>query len=214
MIAKIRDDTIRKIVMKRLRENEINPDKKGGSIPKEIWTKPLYLPTKQNGRIPIKKVRITEELGNAEVLCDRENKPYTAVDPGSNHHVEIIEVIDSKGNKKREGVMVTMFQAVRRKMSGEPVVRKDTSPEKKFIMSLSSNEMFMLKMEDGTELLHRVQKMSQSRNNISIILRPHTYAGVVKDTDSPPIIQRKSPNTLEGYKVTVDPLGRIYPAND
>ena len=72
----------------------------------------------------------------------------------------------------------------------------------------------MLELDDGSSELHRVQKITQSGSNITIILRPHTYAGKVSDSDKPPIIQRKSPNTLKGHKVTVDMLGRIHMAND
>ncbi|MHC4194271.1 MAG: hypothetical protein ACYSP9_08900, partial [Planctomycetota bacterium] len=64
--------------------------------------------------------------------------------------------------------------------------------------------------DDGSKVLHRVQKLTQSG---TIVLRPHTYAGKLSDYDKPPLIQRRSPNTLKGHKVTVDPLGRIWPAN-
>jgi hypothetical protein len=107
-----------------------------------------------------------------------------------------------------------MFEAVQWSQKGRPVVQRDHGPGKKFVCSLSINEMFMLEMDDGTNLLHRVQKITQSGKNISIILRPHTYAGIVKDTDKPPRIQRKSPNTLRGHKVTVDMLGTVNIAND
>jgi hypothetical protein len=77
-------------------------------------------------------------------------------------------------------------------------------------MSLAINEMFLLKMPDGSHLLHRIQKLSEG----SIVLRPHTYAGKVSDYDKPPIIQRRTPNTLRGEKVMVDRLGRIRRAAD
>ena len=66
-------------------------------------------------------------------------------------------------------------------------------------MSLSINEMFLLEMPDGSKALHRIQKLSEG----SIILRPHIYAGKVSDHDKPPLIQRRTPNTLRGEKVVV-----------
>lgn len=90
-----------------------------------------------------------------------------------------------------------------------PVERNGT-PKRKFVMSLAANELILLECDDGPPSLHRVQKMSEG----SIILRPHTYAGKVSDRDKPPIIQRRTPNSLRGRKVTVDLLGRIRWAND
>ncbi len=94
------------------------------------------------------------------------------------------------------------------------ILQTNLGTDKRFLMSLSQNEMILLKLDDGSEVLHRTQKMSQSKENISIIFRPHTYGGKLSDYDKPPLIQRKSPSTLIGRKVIVDPLGRIRWAND
>jgi len=132
------------------------------------------------------------------------------VEPGSNHHVEIFEYVNEKGQTVREGRFLSMFETTGRLKSNSPIICRDYGDGKKFVCSLSRNEMFMLEV-DGTHLLHRVQKMSVTG---TIVFRPHTYGGAMKDTDSPPLIQRKSPNTLRGRKVTVDPLGRIRRAGD
>ena len=144
-------------------------------------------------------------------LSDKGGKIYCAVDPGNNHHIEIFEYVDKKGKTKRDGKVITMLEAVQRSQRSEPVVQRDYGQGKKFICSLAQNEMFMLKIDNEEEVLHRVQKIDQNKR---IILRPHTYGGKLSDLDKPPLIQRKSVNTIEGYKVAVDPLGRIWPAND
>jgi CRISPR-associated endonuclease Csn1 len=213
MVGKIVDTVVQKIVIERLKEHGLNPDKKQ-TMPKEVWSEPLYMKSKTGNGPRIKKVRIREVFNNMIMLKDKNRKPYRAVAPGNNHHIEIFEYKDKKGNTKRNGKVVTMFEAVGRSQNNEPVVNRDHGPDTKFICSLAKNEMFMLELDDGSQILHRIQKITQSGKSISIILRPHTYAGQVKDTDSPPIIQRRSPNTLKGYKVTVDPLGRIHRAND
>ena len=120
---------------------------------------------------------------------------------------EIFEQEDGR----RDGVVVSMFEAAEWVKTGKSVICRDYRNGKKFVCSLSINEMFMLEMEDGGYQLHRIQKMDKNK---SIILRPQTYGGLMKDTDKPPLIQRRSPNTLKGYKVTVDPLGRVRRAND
>lgn len=210
MVNKIVDPVIKQIIKDRLKECGIDPDKEGGKIHKSVWEKPLYMKSK-NGRGPqIKKVRLHTASNNMIYIKDKGGKPYRAVEPGNNHHIEIFEYTDIKGILKRDGKVISMFDAVQRNRKGEPVICHDYDGGKKFICSLSKNELFMLEL-DGEQVLYRIQKFDQKG---SIILRPHTYAGQVSDTDKPPLIQRKSANTLKGYKVTVDPIGRIYPAND
>ena len=103
-----------------------------------------------------------------------------------------------------------MFEAAQRVRQGKPVIQRRHKDGKRFVMSLSQNEMFLLKINE-LYVLHRIQKFDV---NGGIILRPHTYSGKVSDTDKPPFIVRKTANTLEGQKVSIDPLGRIDPAND
>jgi len=198
---KICDETVKKLVQERLAQNENDP--------KKAFKEPLYLPNEKGKQIAIRKVRVWQISTNMIQL-----RPNIWVEPGSNHHVEILEVKDKKGNTKKDGMLVTTFEAYKRKLSGQPIVQKYERDNKKFIMSLSQNEMILLNLDNGSEILHRTQKMSQSKGNISMIFRPHTYGGKLSDYDRPPIIQRRSPTTLVGRKVVVDPLGRVRWAND
>jgi len=210
MVPNIRDAAIRKIVIERLKKHGFDPDAGGSKpYPAEVWREPLTMPS----GVPIKKVRITTTLSPQSVILlkDRNTgRTYRAAKLGSNHHVEIFEYTDDKGHTRREGVVVSMFEAAQRIRRGEPIVKRDHGPGKRFVMSLAKNEMVMLKLDDESYQLHRVQKISPGL----IALRPHYYAGKVSDYDKPPLIQRRTPSTLEGYKVTIDPLGRIHPAND
>src|SRR5207244_4338085 len=110
-----------------------------------------------------------------------------------------------------EGRVVSKFQAARRIVERRPIIDRSHPDGWKFVMSLSINEMVLIAEESGRESLFRVQKMDV---NGGVILRPHTFSGKAKDTDKPPLILRRSGNTLHGRKVTVDPLGRIRWAND
>ncbi|ARN56776.1 type II CRISPR RNA-guided endonuclease Cas9 [Sedimentisphaera salicampi] len=214
MVHKVVDPTVREILLERLRENGIHTEGKTKSIPKKVWEEPVYMKSRKDARVPIKKVRIRTVYNNVAKIKDEEGKPYKAVTLGSNHHIEIFEFTDKKGNTKREGKVVSLFEAARRNKEGRPIVCRDYGDGKKFICSLAKNEMFMMKMDDGSFKLHRVQVVSLIVNQQVIILRPATFAGAGKSSDSPPIVQRKNANTLKGYKVTVDPLGNINPAND
>jgi len=214
-LKKVRDPVIREILREHLRVRGIDPDKRG-----EIGNafKCENLPTMPSG-VPIKRVRMVENSETMQPVSDRRN--YQFVEPNSNHHVIIYQLFDDqekpiietrgghKGKQKQDGETITMFEVGKRILNKKPIIDRSDKKEgkiiKKFAMSLSINEMFLLEMQDGPPILHRIQKLSEG----SIILRPHTYAGKVSDYDKPPLIQRRSPNTLRGQKVTVDRLGRI-----
>jgi CRISPR-associated endonuclease Csn1 len=205
MVEKIVDPVVREIVKNRLAEKGISPDSGDRKIPKEVWKEPLYMrTTKSDKKVPIKTVRIHDVKTNVIPLKDRAGKVYRFVEPGSNHHIEIFEYKDNKGRIKRDGEVVTMFEAVRRSQAGDLVVRRDRPG---FVCSLAINEMFMMKMADGLDVLNRIQKIS---SNGQIFFRPHTFSG---DLGKRLPISKK-PNTLMGSKVTIDPIGRLHPAND
>ncbi|MCX5632227.1 MAG: type II CRISPR RNA-guided endonuclease Cas9 [Phycisphaerae bacterium] len=195
------DEEIKRLAMDRLTEYENDA--------KKAFAEPLYLPNDKDKQIPIRKVRVWQTSSNMMQL-----RPNIWVEPGSNHHIEIFETKDKKGKLKYEGKLVSMYEAAQSVKNKQPIVQKNLESDGNFLMSLSQNEMVLLKLDDGSEVLHRTQKMSQSKESISIIFRPHTYGGKLSDYDKPPLIQRRSPSTLSGRKVIVDPLGRIRWAND
>jgi len=207
MVEKIVDPVVSGLVKGRLLEKGVNLSG-GGKPPKEVWKKPLYMKTtKSNKKVFIKKVRVYNVAENVIPMKDRSGQSYKYVEPGNNHHIEIFEFTDKKKKTKRDGRVVTMFEAVQRKRRREPVIKRDYGDGKKFICSLAINEMFMLELDGGAKELYRVQKISQ---NTQIFFQPHIFGGDLKNHS--PI--SKMPNQLKGYKVTVDPLGRTYPAND
>jgi len=207
MVTKIVDPVVCEIVKKRLIEKGIDLER-DKNIPKEVWNEPLYMKqSKSDKKVKIKKVRIQDVFNKMIFLNDELGKPYRAVAPGNNHHIEIFEYTNKKGNVKRGGKVVTMFEAVHRSQRRKPVVQRDHGKGKNFICSLAQNEMFMLESENGLSDLYRVQKISQ---NGQVFLRPHTYSGDLKKQKA----VSKLPNKLKGHKVTVDMLCRVHMAND
>jgi len=205
MIKKIVDPEVQRIVTKRLLSYGFDPAKNSGKPPKEVWNKTLYMTTiKSKKKVPIKKVRIHNVFSNMIELKDKNGKPYRAVSPGNNHHVEILEYRDLKGRTKREGKVVSLFEAVSRLRKRRPVVKKEHGADKKFICSLCKGDMFMFEKNSEEAILCRIQEIWESTN---IVLRPHTNA-----TESVDI--NKTASKLRGHKVTVDPLGRVRRAND
>ncbi|MGA2033446.1 MAG: type II CRISPR RNA-guided endonuclease Cas9 [Thermoguttaceae bacterium] len=223
-LKKVRDPTVRAILRWHLLAQGIDPDK-SGAIPGDAF-KGKNLPRMPSG-VPIRRVRMVEHSSAMRPVS--ESRSYQCVEPGSNHHMVIYDLLDAQGKPilnadgepKRDGFVVPMIDVAARitrllrEQENEEkkritLVERELGPGKKFAMSLSINEMFLLKMPDGSHSPHRIQKLSEG----SIILRPHTYAGKVSDYDKPPLIQRRTPNTLRGRKVTVDALGRVRSAHD
>mgnify|MGYP001310492466 FL=1 len=214
MVPKIVDPVVRQLVAERLEQFGLKPGG-DGKITKEVWKEPLRMKTKSGAPGPqIKSVRIRDVFNNLIPIKDKNGKPYRYVAPGSNHHIEIFEYTDSKGRTKREGRVISMFEAVQRSRRKEPVVCRDYGDGGRFICSLSRNESFMLEMDDGTHVLHRVQYISILPGGPRIVLRPAAFGGQLSEKHKAPLIQRKMPNSLKGYKVAVDPIGRIFPAKD
>lgn len=206
MVNKIVDPVVKQMIINRLSEFGVDPEKKG-SIPKEVWKEPLYMKSKKGKGPLIKKVRIRDVFNNMIFINDENGKPYRAVAPGNNHHIEIFEYEDKKRQVKRDAKVVTLYEAISRLRKKEPVICRDYGDNKKFICSLAQNEMVMLADKDGDMDLYRVQKMNINKQ---IYFRHHTAANI--DNDSQLI--RKQATLFNGDKVTVDPIGRIFPAND
>src|SRR5262249_21344806 len=124
---------------------------------------------------------------------------------------EIVELTSGKKAGQREGKIVSTYEAAQRQRRRRPVISREHGADRRFVMSLAINETVRLRFEDGTVPLYPVQKMDV---NGTILCRPVTFAGKMTDRDKPPLIIRRTANSLQAKKVTVDPLGRIRDAHD
>jgi CRISPR-associated endonuclease Csn1 len=202
MIEKIRDPAIRTLVTARLREHGIEPKCYKKKFPTEVWKKPLTMPS----GVPIRRVRI--------VILSNSIRPIRSgsnfVEPGNTHHVCLFEVPQPDGRSDRDAVFVTMLDAIERVKIKQPIIQRHhpDHPNARFLMSLSMNEMVLLKHKDK-EALYRFDTASSTSGQMWF--RHHTAAG--KSAEKFGQISKK-PSTFDGRKVTVDPLGRIRWAND
>ena len=208
-INSIVDPTIRDIVREKL-------EKLGGE-PRKAFADQNNLPYIQSkgGRlIPIKKARIRKKV--SVIPLNKQNTRFAA--PGSNHHMEIVAVLNDKGEEVEwEGHIVSLFEAYRRRKAHEPVIRDkrhDYGANKKFKFSLAGGEYLMMEVESGKESLVRTVVISER----SLEFRLHNDARpitVLKKISKARITS--SPSALfkrKARKVLVDPLGNILPAND
>ncbi len=152
-IPKIVDDRIRALVYERIKDNGLEKDpknnkvltkeKKDKDVFKIIFNEPLYLPNKNGNPVPIKKVRLKKDFGNAEPLKGKEINQW--VDLRNNHHVLIYK--DEEGKLKED--VVTFWTAVERKRQGQNLIQlppKDSNGT--IITTLQINDMFLLGLNE------------------------------------------------------------------
>lgn len=201
------DDRVRELVKARLRS--------AGGTPQQVFKDPGNHPhfvTKDGRIVPIHKARIRKP-DRPIAVGDGSRRRY--VNPGSNHHMEIVAVLDAAGNVRRwKGVPVSRFDAVARHQRGEEVIRRDHGPGKRFLFSLAGGEHVELEIPGEGACLARVTVISEGQIEL------------VRHADARPIAVRKktkgarlrfSPDALRkagARKVVVDPLGEVIAAGD
>lgn len=208
-IEKIRDETIRNLVIARLKERGIEFGR--GKKPDTKKMKSALTNMSMPSGVPIKKVRVLKPEQTIRAIRKGESTAY--VKPGSMHHLTIFEW-EVKGKKKREAVFVSMLDAIDRLKRKEQVIQRQPPTEHptipadaKFIMSLSSREM-VLAIKNGKEMLLSFKTAASTSGQMWFVL--HTDARKASDQS----VVSFSAATLDARKVTVDPLGRIRWAND
>jgi CRISPR-associated endonuclease Csn1 len=205
-VVRIRDVRIRTLVLARLAEHKVdlgNSEK----IPPSVWTEPLRLigTRAKTGSSPaiIHRVRI--------LVADKTIKPISGrvgcVKPGNTHHIALFETIDAKTGKRR-GIMVsvTMLDAVARNGGNGRVVSRQhpTDPQARFLFSLCRGDTIYGTIRGQTTVWVYVTSASTQGQ---IYFKPHSEAIRAKD-------RAVKANTLDGYKVVIDPIGRMRRGRD
>jgi CRISPR-associated endonuclease Csn1 len=205
-IDSIVDPSVREAVKTKLAEL-------GQQDPKKAFAAPENHPSLKSGdnrSIPIHRVRIRRALETFPVGRDGRIR-YVQSD--TNHHMEIFEVLDEKGQTiKWDAEVVSMYDAYQRKIKGEPIVRRNHGKRTCFLFSLACGEIIELDNEDGSRSLYRVRTVPQSKQ---IRFVPINDARPLKDISK--VGMTAYPETLRKRncrKVLVTPLGEVRYAND
>ncbi|MBN1926407.1 MAG: hypothetical protein JW798_11280 [Prolixibacteraceae bacterium] len=213
-INKVVDDTIRRLILDHLRDScGIDISKDNFAVPKDAFFKDgvyrLFLPNHKGGDpVPIKKVRICENIGNAIQLKSNINQH---VNPRNNHHVLIYE--DFEGNLQEK--VASFIEVVERQRQGDLIYQL---PEdgKRIVTTLEINDMFLLGLNDDIEIskahaallsrhLYRVQKVSGSYYTFR-----HHLASTLDNKDEEVYIQSfVAWQKWNPIKVKIDQLGNI-----
>ena len=184
----IRDEHVRKIVKAWV-------DKRGGD-PKKAF--PPY-PKRGRKGPEIRKVRLLKK--QQMKLMARTSTGYA--DLGNNHHIAIFRL----PNDRAVFEVVSLLEASQRLVHGYAAVRQHREDGASFIMSLSlGNAIIFSKMAD--QVIWIVNKISA---NGQVSLRRHTDADKSSKLWSP-----SAATFVEkgAKKHSIDPIGRIHPAND
>ncbi len=194
----IRDEKIKALVLARLAAHGNDAKKAFG----DLTNKPLY---HVDGKTPITSVRVVTRMNPATVhaMTDRDGKDFKHLKYGNNHHVEIIEHVESG---KRKGVFVTAMEAARRaRISKIPVIQRNHGEDWKFVFALAINDIVALDADGKT--LYRVQKLDPSNNRINF--REIYAASLDEDTGL-----AKAVGVISPLKFLVSAIGRLTPTND
>ncbi|MDO8125900.1 MAG: type II CRISPR RNA-guided endonuclease Cas9 [Candidatus Brocadiales bacterium] len=207
-VEEIVDPAVKQLVLEKL----------GDQDPKKFFANKENHPhlTAADGRkIPIHKVRIRKKISTFTV---GEGARERHVATESNHHIEVVAILDREGNtKKSEGYLVSLKEARDRLRAGEPVVKHEHGEGKRFVFSLAGGEIIEIDEPDGTRRLYVIRTITKiaGRERIAFVRindarkkKDVINAGDWKTSLIEPL--RK----LNCKKVIVTPLGEVRRAND
>ncbi|MCC6864850.1 MAG: type II CRISPR RNA-guided endonuclease Cas9 [Ignavibacteria bacterium] len=206
-VNKIVDKAIREIILNHIEANG------GEKKVKEALKMPIYILSKdKKKKIPINCVRMIDPAENMIQLRPNENtKLY--VSSGNNFCMAIYE---NKETGKRKYETISFFDAVKRKINKEPVV-KQTIEDNKLLLTLSQNELVVvyenhpdeINWSNQTELSNRLYRFVKSDVNGNLTLGIHNLSNIKADKDKKPIVIRWTYNTFKGIKIKITTTGKI-----
>lgn len=202
-VEKIRDDKIKQLVQSRITQFDGNIKKALGDPANQL--------THVDGKTPIKTVRIVVNLNQNTVrgIKNHDGKAYKFFKYGNNHHVEIIENINTG---ERKGVFVTALEAAKRaRIEKANIVQHDHGSECRFVMSLCINDLVEIE-DNGTKKCYRVQNMSGGKQFEITLKQPHD---ALSDRNKNTLRIRSNKDIKRiSRKIFVDSLGNTFACND
>lgn len=208
-VIKIVDPTIRRLVTDKLEELGVKEPKKAFASDENL---PVLMRQDGSAENQIKCVKIeysknTIRIGNGDGARE--------VETGSNHHVEIVALLDKQDHEvKWESHVVPMFEASMRLKNGQKLVKKDFGVGRRFKFSLCRKDSIELEIEGKKEIcVIRASSVSDSR----IEFVRHTDAREKTDAKKEKTWFRETPDSLRKKscrKLTITPLGEVRRAND
>lgn len=173
----------------------------------------------RNGRlIPIHKVRIQGRLKKPLKLGNGDAARYVA--PGNNHHVEFFQRFDPKQESPVwDYRIVNLYEAMSRisppkGQQRTPVIQRDHGPNTLFAFSLIQGEHVDVEFKSGVRTVIRCLKFSKDDFEFILLSDARTDKERKSANARIRITSLKKFQELNPRKVLVDPIGRVFPAND
>ncbi len=210
-LKRIVDPAVAQAVRAKLDELGVGPDKAfadEANLP--------YLLRSDGRRVPIRRARV--DVSDNPYPIGRKGRQRHVVS-ASNHHMEIVAVLDADGSEtKWEGHLVSRLEAMRRKRQGEAVVRRNHGKDRRFKFSIAPGDTMKLGKPQGRPELLLVRSASQEQNGSTRLefsaIRDARKKADIKKTKQWFIITPNALRRLDAKKVTVTPLGEPFYAND
>jgi CRISPR-associated endonuclease Csn1 len=173
------------------------------------------MPNKNGPPVPVRKVRVAENLGTAEQLPGTVRNRW--VKPGDNYGAAIYE--NSEGGQQFE--VVNFWQATQREKNGEPVFAPQLPGGYHLGQTLRKNDLFLLNLHPDevewnnqallAQHLYRLQKLSKFDNGAPYIeFRLHRAATILVPQEMLRVSSFKGWQSANPIIVRVDHLGSIY----
>ena len=205
-VAHIVDDSVRKAVKRKI--EELGSPKKMN--PKDASTMPR-MPSRKGSGPYIKKVRLWK-AASVHPIGTGAHQRFVSL--RNNHHIEIFAVLNKQGKtKKWAAEVVSLYEAMKRKREGRPIVNRDHGPGTRFLFSFVKGDCFRAVL-DNEEKIFQVRMFTQdSGGRIRMIeYSDARKSKALKEEEHP----RKTVNQLrkiQCQKVTISPLGELYRCN-
>lgn len=221
-VSKVVDQSIRELIYDQI---DLCGGFINGKIPKNAlskqteygWETTIFLPNKRGDKVPVRKVRIRENVSNAVQLTPEQNK---YVNPRNNHHVMIYQSLD---NVYQENI-VSFWEAVRRVRNKEPLYQLPDDG-RMVVTTLHSNDCFILglsqkeiyqRLAQGDSLwenVYKVQRISSKyyefRQVYDLDSYNQTYPNYIRILNFGD--KKTGWLTHNPFKITIDLLGNIRP---
>ncbi len=178
------------------------------------------MPNKNGEPIPIKKVRVSEEMGNAQQLKPS-IKQY--VNPRNNHHVVIYK---DENNSLNAGITNFWNVVERVKQKDQiyklPEIHIGEAEPKELVLTLQENDMFLLELSDDefkdniennsflSNYLYRVQKISDGDYSF----RHHLASTVTNKNEEIRVTSMKRYQEINPIKVKINLQGKLQIEED
>jgi len=206
-IPKVVDKGVREAIIRKLDELGIDDPRRAFRNGENL---PEIVSADGAKRIPIKKVKIIRKQNTIRV---GEGRRARNVVPGNNHHMMIYAVLDKRGEvKKWDGEVVTLLEARRRLMNGEPLVNKVNTPTARYVMTVQRGDVFEMDIKGKRELVI-TRDVPQTKQMSFVRLNDARLKKEIKSSGEWFTKRPNSMRTSNVKKFTITPLGELRNSN-